>query len=191
MSLPHFFCLPRFVATRGPCDTQALDDRPYESAATKTENDEHGYQNFTTFTWRVMPSSTIRFSVRSHVPVADLLTSPLLESTAYSGAPPPSSPQISLRVTQPPRLLPPDSTYRFFEPEEYRIDTLALELHFGLEMALFGEAVFAAAVGVIDRRLATAAVRRSIVVFSIVGWVTVILSLRYTWWYGYFLRLCG
>lgn len=103
------------------------------------------------------------------MPVAVLLTSPLLAPTAYSGAPPPSSCQIFLRVMQPPLLLPPFSTYRFFDPELYRTDTVALESHPGLEMALFGEAVFAASDdGMADARrvTTTAAVRSSIVLFS-------------------------
>ena len=106
---------------------------------------QHVWREKKTLTSRVMPSSIHRCSVRSHVPVAVLLTSPLSGSTAYNGALPCSHSQISVRVTQPPRVLPSsDSTYTRSDPEEYRSDTGVLESHFGLAMASFGESVSAA-----------------------------------------------
>ena len=92
-----------------------------------------------------MPSSIHSCSVRSHVPVTVLLTSPLSASTAYNGVVLPRLSQISLRVMQPPLVLPSaDSTYSRFDPEEYRSETGALESQSGLEIALFGEEVSAA-----------------------------------------------
>lgn len=98
--------------------------------------------------------------MRSHVPVAVLLTSPLLELTAYSGPLPSKSSHTSSRVTQPPRVEPSaDSRYRRLDVDEYRMDTFVLDLHLGLEIALFGEGVFAASADLDARRLMMAAVR--------------------------------
>ena len=114
-----------------------------------------------------MPSSIHRCSVRSHVPVAVLLTSPLAGSTAYSGALPSSHSQISVSVTQPPLVVPsPDSTYKRSDPEEYRNDTAAVESHSGLAMASFGEAVSMASPRLAARRLMTTAIR-SIAIITI------------------------
>ena len=119
-------------------------------------------------TWRVIPSSIHRLSVRSHVPVATLLTSPLSGSTAYNGAVLPRLSQIPWRVMQPPRVLPSaDSTYSRSDPEEYRSDTVVLESQFGLAIALVGEAVSAASACLAARRPMIAAVRSIVTVVAI------------------------
>ena len=113
-----------------------------------------------------MPSSTYKVSVRSHVPVAVLLTSPLSESTAYNGDLLPSSFQICLRVTQPPRVVrSADSRYSRADVEEYRMDTGVVESHLGLAIALFGEGVSTASVRLAARRLTIAAVRSVVMMF--------------------------
>ena len=112
-----------------------------------------------------MPSSTHRLSVRSHVPVAVLLTSPLPDFTGYNGARPSMFSQICVRVTQPPRVLPSaDSRYKRSEDGEYRMDTVALESHFGLAMTLFGDAVSAASTRLVAKKLMMAAVRSMVAV---------------------------
>lgn len=114
-----------------------------------------------------MPSSTYRLSVRSHVPVTVSLTSPLLESTAYSGARPYMFSQICVRVTQPPRVLPSaDSRYRRSDDEAYRMDTVMLESHFGFAIGSLGEGVSAAWACQDARRPTIAAVRRIIMLRS-------------------------
>ena len=111
-------------------------------------------------TFKVMPSSIDRFSVRSHVPVAVLLTSPLAGSTAYSGALPPSHSQISVSVTQPPLVVSSsDSTKKPSDSGVYRKDTAIVESQSGLAMASFGEAVSAASARLAARSIMSAAIR--------------------------------
>lgn len=111
----------------------------------------------------MIPSSTYRLSVRSQVPVAALLTSPLLGSTAYNGALPPRLSQISLSVTQPPRVMPSaDSRYSRAEDEAYRMSTGVVGSHSGLGMAVFGDSVSMAPAGLAAatrRPIMSAAVR--------------------------------
>ena len=115
-----------------------------------------------------MPSSTIKVSVRSHVPVAVLLTSPLSGSTAYKGALPSRCSQISVRVMQPPRDEPSSvSRYSLANDKEYRGMVVVPESHFGLLMAALGEAVSAASPINVEQRLKTAAVRSVAVVVII------------------------
>lgn len=129
---------------------------------TKTSSMDRERKNLTS---RVMPSSIHRCSVRSHVPVAVLLTSPLSWSTAYNGALPSSHSQISVSVIQPPRVLPsPDSTYSRSDPEEYRSETMVLWSQSGLAIASLGDAVSAASARLATRRLMITAVRSGVVV---------------------------
>ena len=108
-------------------------------------------------TCRVMPSSTYRLIVRSHVPVSVALTSPLSGSTAYSGALPSRSSQICFSVTHPPREpLSADSRYSRSDVAENRTETVLLGSQSGFVMALFGDEVSAATKA---SRLRTAAFR--------------------------------
>lgn len=118
-----------------------------------------------------MPSSTHKLSVRSHVPVAVLLTSPLPDFTGYRGARPSMLSQICVRVTQPPRVVPSaDSRYSRSEDGEYRMDTVTFESHFGLAIALLGETVSAASTSLAAAiRLMIDAVRSIVVVVMLNG----------------------
>lgn len=105
--------------------------------------------------------------MRSHVPVAVSLTSPLSESTAYNGGLPSRCSQICFNVTQPPReLLSADSRYSRSDVEENRIDTVLLESQPGLAMALFGEEVSAAPAILKASKLRTAVFRTVRVIAS-------------------------
>ena len=98
--------------------------------------------------------------MRSHVPVAVSLISPLSESTAYNGAFPARASQISSSVTQPPRVLPSaDSRYNRSDVDAYRTDTVMLESQSGLAIGSLGEAVSAAAASLRARKPRTPTLR--------------------------------
>ena len=91
--------------------------------------------------------------MRSHVPVTESLTAPLFGSTAYIGGFPPSSSQIALTVTHPPRVVPsPDSRYSRADDEEYRIDTVVFASQSGFAIGLFGDGVSTAWACLLDAR---------------------------------------
>ena len=111
-----------------------------------------------------MPSLIHRLSVSNHVPVALSRGLPVMLLTGYNSAMPAVEFQISVRVMQPPRVMPSDdSMYSRSDSEEYRRDTVVFGLHAGLGMALFGDGVSVAPARLIARKLRTAATVRSIV----------------------------
>ena len=123
-----------------------LDTDIHVDEATSNENSTMVCTNLYFFhsklTFSVIPSSTNSSSVRSQVPVAVSLTSPVSGSTAYNGALPPRCSQICCNVTQPPRVVPSaDSRYSRAEVDEYRIDTVVVASHSGLGMGSFGDGV--------------------------------------------------